>query len=277
MIACSEGRPGKSARVRTLAISLLAAASPLAPGTPSLQAQVSPDILQVLQQGGAWVALAIEDGVGSFESAPVPTLGIQLRGQLRIWEEHTGTWHVVMRDLARAEDPVILERLMVPGEPVDFDYQTGMLGQIRIDVRWSEARDTTLRVWVGTELTPGEKARRASQPVASDASRAQALDRNRDTATYSYLLMYTDVYCNYADSGSRVPAAGSVGEDAELGREPAIWRPSCAPTPRTREGSLRRPAIPRRHPAGPDLPSPGGLRSKPPLPRGWRHRPDRAA
>lgn len=152
------GRPRESAWTRTLAISLLAAVWPLAPGSPSLQAQVSPEILQVLQQGGAWVALPIEDGVGSFESQPVPTLGIQLRGHLRIWEEHTGNWHVVMRDLARAEDPVILERLMAPGERVDFDYQTGMLGQIQIEVQWSEARDTTLRVWVGTELAPGASA-----------------------------------------------------------------------------------------------------------------------
>ena len=175
-----RGRRG-SARVRALVILLLAAASTLAPGTPSLQAQVSPEILQVLQQGGAWVALAIEDGVGSFESGPVPTLGIQLRGQLRIWEEHTGSWHVVMRDLARGDDPVILERLMVPGEPVDFDYQTGMLGQIQIDVRWSEARDTTLRVWVGTELTPGA------------------------------ILSSTDVYWHYGESGVFPLPAGRDG------------------------------------------------------------------
>ena len=174
-------RPGGSAWVRALATSVLAAVSPLAPGSPSLQAQVSPEILQVLRQGGAWVALAIEDGVGSFQSGPVPTLGIQLRGQLRIWEEHTGSWHVVMRDLARDEGPVILERLMVPGEPVDFDYQTGMLGQIRIDVRWSEARDTTLRVWVGTELAPGEPA----------------------------ALTFTDVYWDYAGSRLCVLSAGS--------------------------------------------------------------------
>ncbi len=182
-------RPGKSAWMRTLAVPVLAAVSPLAPGSHSLQAQVSPEILQVLQQGGAWVALAIEDGVGSFQSGPVPTLGIQLRGQLRIWEEHTGSWHVVMRDLAREEGPVILERLMVPGEPVDFDYQTGMLGQIQIDVRWSEARDTTLRVWVGTELTPGEPA----------------------------VLTSTDVYWNYCASRSCVLSAGGQGfrEQAE--------------------------------------------------------------
>ena len=119
----------------------------------------------------------------------MPTLGIQLRGQLRIWEEHTGSWHVVMRDLARAEGPVILERLMVPGEPVDFDYQTGMLGQIRIDVRWSEPRDTTLRVWVGTELTPGEPA----------------------------VLTSTDVYWNYSGSRSCMLSAGgdSLREQAQ--------------------------------------------------------------
>ena len=174
-------RRHKSAWLRTLAVSILAAALPLAPGSHSLQAQVSPEILQVLQQGGAWVALPIEGGVGSFQSQPVPTLGIQLQGHLQIWEEHTGSWHVVMRDLARPEDPVILERLMVPGERVEFDYQTGMLGQIQIDVRWSEARDTTLRVWVGTELTPG----------ASDA------------------LTSTDVYWNYAGSGGSALSAGS--------------------------------------------------------------------
>lgn len=219
----SARRPRQSAWMRTLAVSALTAVSPLAPGSHFLQAQVSPEILQVLQQGGAWVALPIEDGVGSFQSQPVPTLGIQLQGHLRIWEEHTGSWHVVMRDLARAEDPVILERLMVPGERVDFDYQTGMLGQIQIDVRWSEARDTTLRVWVGTELTPGE-------PGA---------------------LTSTDVYWKYTE-----PAG-----------EPAISRPSRAPTPRTREGSRRRPAVLRRHPAGPDLPSPEGPRSRPLPPR----------
>ena len=152
----SDGRRSTSAGVRALAISVLAAVSPLTPGAASLEAQVSPEILQVLQQGGAWVTLPIEAGVGSFQSGPVPTLGIQLRGHLRIWEEHTGSWHVVMRDLARDADLAILERLIVPGERVDFDYQTGMLGQIRIDVRWSEARDTTLRVWLGTEVTPGE-------------------------------------------------------------------------------------------------------------------------
>lgn len=176
-------RPRKSAWMRTLAVPVLAAVSPLAPASHSLQAQISPEILQVLQQGGAWVALAIEDGVGSFQSGPVPTLGIQLRGQLRIWEEHTGSWHVVMRDLARDEGPVILERLMVPGEPVDFDYQTGMLGQIQIDVRWSEARDTTLRVWVGTELTPGE----------------------------SEALTSTDVYWNYVGSEGPMLSPGDDG------------------------------------------------------------------
>lgn len=177
----SGGRPRESAWTRALAVSVLAAVSPLAPGAPSLQAQVSPEILQVLQQGGAWVALPIEDGVGSFQSQPVPTLGIQLKGHLLIWAEHTGSWHVVMRDLARAEDPVILEHLMVPGERVDFDYQTGMLGQIQIDVRWSEARDTTLRVWIGTELTPGEP----------DA------------------LTSTDVYWNHAGSGGSALSTGS--------------------------------------------------------------------
>ena len=209
----SERRSGASARVRTLAVSLLAAVFPLAPGTPSLRAQVSPEILQVLQEGGAWVALAIEDGVGSFESAPVPTLGIHLRGHLQIWEEHTGSWHVVMRDLARTDDPVILERLMFPGERVDFDYQTGLLGQVRIDVRWSEARDTTLRVWVGTETTPGE----------------------------SEELTSTDVYWKYvsgAEAGAGpclgpAPSASKAADAAVTSRTWSWWRSWAAGSPST--------------------------------------------
>ena len=153
---------------------------PLTPRTASLAAQVSPEILQALQQGGAWVNLEIRDGVGSFRSTPVPTLGIQLRGHLRIWEEHTGSWNVTMRDLARGEDFVILEGEMTPGERLDFDYQTGMLGQLRIDVRWSEARDTTLRVWVGTELTPGAGDYRRD---ATDSASRQRISYISDAPT----------------------------------------------------------------------------------------------
>ena len=194
----------------------------------------------MLQQGGAWVALAIEDGVGSFESGPVPTLGIQLRGQLRIWEEHTGNWHVVMRDLSRAEDPVILERLMVPGEPVDFDYQTGMLGQIQIDVRWSEARDTTLRVWVGTELTPGEQAEPESRRTASGEPGGQR---------YPSLLTFTDVYWNYAGRRRLRAAIGEKRRTRRAGtgsRTSAMRRP--APCPRSDREAGRPP--PRRLPRG---------------------------
>lgn len=174
----------------------------LTPRTASLAAQVSPEILQVLQQGGAWVTLAIEDGVGSFESAPVPTLGIQLRGHLRIAEEHTGSWHVVMRDLARGEDLVILEHLMVPGERVEFDYQTGMLGQIQIDVQWSEARDTTLRVWVGTELAPGGEAADLGAGLGT---------------TFGTPLTFTVVYCDMSAGESCALSAGCDGlrEQAE--------------------------------------------------------------
>ena len=163
-----------------LLAAVLLVVPPLTPRTASLAAQVSPEILQALQQGGAWVNLEIRDGVGSFQSTPVPTLGIQLRGHLRISEEHTGSWDVTMRDLARGEDFVILESQMTPGERVDFDYQTGMLGQLRIEVRWSEARDTTLRVWVGTELTPGAGDYRRD---ATDSASRQRISYISDAPT----------------------------------------------------------------------------------------------
>ena len=168
-----------------LLAAVLLVVPPLTPRTASLAAQVSPEILQALQQGGAWVNLAVRDGVGFFQSTAVPTLGIQLRGHLRIWEEHTGSWEVTMRDLARGEDFVILEDEMTPGDRVDFDYQTGMLGQLRIDVQWSEARDTTLRVWVGTELTPGGdgSAARDYRREATDSASRQRISYISDAPT----------------------------------------------------------------------------------------------
>jgi len=38
-----------------------------------------------------------------------------------------------------------------PGEPVEFSYTTGTLSRLSVEARWSEARDTTLLVWIGLE------------------------------------------------------------------------------------------------------------------------------
>ncbi len=168
-------RRGRSASAAALALCVLAGPA-LRPGSASLQAQIPPEILQAMERGGAWIALPIEAGVGSFQSESVPTFGIRLQGHLRIWEEHTGSWHVAVRDLARDADRAVLERLMTPGERVDFDYRTGMLGQVRIDVRWSEARDTTLRVWVGVGPTPA--ADDGADGVRSGALRARKRGRS---------------------------------------------------------------------------------------------------
>ena len=40
---------------------------------------------------------------------------------------------------------------VAPGEPVAFSYTTGTMSRLTVEARWSEARDTTLLVWIGLE------------------------------------------------------------------------------------------------------------------------------
>ena len=129
------------------ALGACALAAALAPGT--VAGQGLPELLAAIQDGGGWVSFDIRGGVGSFESVRMPTGGLRLVGHVRIWEESSGTWNVTARDLMRPGDQTVLEFEAGPGERVDFSYQAGLVAQLRVDIRWSEPRDTTLWAWVG--------------------------------------------------------------------------------------------------------------------------------
>lgn len=106
------------------------------------------DLLQALRNGGTWVGIPIEDGVGSVSTATLPTLGMTLRGCGQVYGAHTGRWAIQARDsLGGGRLDVEVE----PGEPVEFSYTTGTVSQLAVEARWSEARDTTLLVWIGLE------------------------------------------------------------------------------------------------------------------------------
>jgi hypothetical protein len=113
-----------------------------------LSGQGMVDLLQALRDGGTWVGIPIEDGVGSVSTGTLPTLGITLRGCGQVYGAHTGQWEIHARDSLGGGR---LDVEVDPGEPVEFSYTTGTVSQLAVEDRWSEARDTTLLVWIGLE------------------------------------------------------------------------------------------------------------------------------
>lgn len=146
-----------SARMRTLL--LLFAMSTLALPARG-DAQVVPEVMAGLREGGGWVSIPIEDGHGTFRTATLPTAGMTLKGCMNVWHGHTGTWTVEAHE--RLQDEV-LTLDAEPGIGVPFQHEFGMRAQIDFDFRWSEPRDTTLMLWVGVDFF-GEGGDEACEP-----------------------------------------------------------------------------------------------------------------
>lgn len=146
-------RPGAVALLALLLGGLGAAPAPA--GAQSLA-----DLFRFLSRGGGWVRVPVQGGEGGVDSGTVPTGGLEVEGCARIWSGHSGTWRV------RAEEVVtgrVLADTVRPGEPVRFRHATRARARLRVDVRWSEPRDTTLLVWIGLRRQ-GEEADAACRP-----------------------------------------------------------------------------------------------------------------
>lgn len=129
-------------RLYFLAVGLAAMAA--APG--SLEAQSFGDLLRLLRAGGSWVGIPVQDGEGRVDLGSLPTAGMEVEGCARIWSGHSGTWEIRAEDVGSDR---LLEATVRPGEAVHFRHATGNTARVRVDVRWSEPRDTTLVLWVG--------------------------------------------------------------------------------------------------------------------------------
>lgn len=136
----------------------------LALGTLALPAragaQVVSDVMAGIREGGGWVAIPIEDGRGTFSTVTLPTAGMTLDGCVNVWYGHSGTWSIEAHERLRDS---VLTLDAEPGIGVPFSHQFGMRAQIDFDFRWSEARDTTLMLWVGVDFF-GEGADAACEP-----------------------------------------------------------------------------------------------------------------
>lgn len=109
-------------------------------------AQSFSELLNVIRRGGGWVAVPVESGRGTLQSASVPTGGLRLEGCARVWSGHSGSWRIRAEDVVSDE---VLEATLVPGETVTFDHESSSRARVRLDVTWSEPRDTTFLLWVG--------------------------------------------------------------------------------------------------------------------------------
>jgi hypothetical protein len=144
--------------MRILAPILTVLALSAAPGPASGQSVF--DLFQSMMEGGGWIRIPIEAGRGTYLSLPLPTVGLTLKGCMQIYAGHSGQWDILVRD--NLGDGT-LEVSVAAGESIPFDYRTGPTAQLSVDARWSEARDTTLVVWIGLEA-PGID-RDACEPI----------------------------------------------------------------------------------------------------------------
>lgn len=143
---------------RTLAALVLTLVA-LLPTRVSAQSMV--DLLLTLRDGGTWVSIPIEDGAGSLSTEALPTLGMTLRGCAQVYWAHSGRWAIQARDSLGGGS---LDVEVEAGEPVEFSYATGQMSQLTVEARWSEARDTTLLVWIGLE-TRSSRGRDPCNPI----------------------------------------------------------------------------------------------------------------
>jgi hypothetical protein len=141
--------------------STLLALVALAVPSAGARGQTMRDLLRAVRQGGGWIGIPIEEGRGALSTTVVPTGGLVFTGCLRVYAGHTGRWQIRARDTLGDGR---LDAWVKGGEPVRFTYDSGLRAQLEVDARWSEARDTTLLVWVGLE-TPSHPERDACEPV----------------------------------------------------------------------------------------------------------------
>lgn len=122
-------------------------------------------VLGAMAQGGGWIQIPIERGNGSLLSAALPSVGLEIAGCMQIWAGHSGSWTVSVEDTYGNGD---LNAEAEPGDDIPFSYSPGAWAQLKVDVAWSEPRDTTLLVWVGVE---GSASRDPCDPVYGTGGR----------------------------------------------------------------------------------------------------------
>ena len=144
----------------TLAL-LLASFAGHAMAPSGAAAQSVADLMASVQRGGGWVSVPIENGTGHVSTATIPTMGLTVAGCVLVWGGHTGRWDIQARD---ALGSGTLRMEAGAGESVPFTYTAGMRSQLEVVLSWSEARDTTLFLWIGV-ARPNQDPEATCEPI----------------------------------------------------------------------------------------------------------------
>ena len=131
----------------------------------SASAQTISEVLEALRVGGGWVRIPVDRGRGTLLTPALPSAGRTIEGCMQIWPGHSGSWTL---DVTDTYGNGRLQTRARPADDIPFTYDTGLLAQLEVDVRWSEPRDTTLLVWVG--LQSARNARNPCEPVYQTTS-----------------------------------------------------------------------------------------------------------
>jgi hypothetical protein len=122
------------------------------------------NVLSALQDGGLWVTIPILAGEGTISTVRVPAMALGITGCVNVWHGHSGSWQI------EAHENVLGSVLRIEAQPglgVPFEHDFGMQAQVDVKFSWSEARDTTLMLWVGVALA-GAKNESLCQPKYGD-------------------------------------------------------------------------------------------------------------
>lgn len=123
------------------------------PASP-VHGQTLGEVLEAIRIGGGWVRIPVEAGRGRLLTPALPSAGRVVEGCMEIWPGHSGSWSLAVNDTYGNGN---LEATAEPADDIPFTYETGLLAQLDVDVRWSEPRDTTLLVWIGLQNARGDR------------------------------------------------------------------------------------------------------------------------
>lgn len=91
------------------------------------------------------IRIPVKDGKGSVTSEKRKTAWIKIKGTFHIKSPSEGTWEVTVTDIANKNKIVYHGKdLKCCVEYKIGEYKTGWQCQLKIDVVWSEKKDTTL-------------------------------------------------------------------------------------------------------------------------------------
>ena len=150
-------------RLVTLGLTMITLLS--APTSSSAQERSeTTNVLSVLKDGGLWVTIPILAGEGTISTTRVPVMALGITGCVNVWHGHSGSWQIEAHEKVRGS---VLRIEAQPGLGVPFEHDFGMQAQVDVKFSWSEARDTTLMLWVGVALA-GANNESLCQPKYED-------------------------------------------------------------------------------------------------------------